>query len=57
MQRYTHELLDETPVGVASATAPALVSDLFVVVGALGLRSLSIIGLLLISPGCGAAAF
>ena len=56
MQRYAHELLDETPVGVASVTARVSGSDLFVVVDALGLRSLSIIGLLLISPGCGDAA-
>jgi hypothetical protein len=54
MQRCAHELLDETPVGVVSVVAPVLSSDLFVVVvDALGLRSLSLIGLLLISPGCG----
>jgi len=56
MQRCATELLDETPVGVASGTssgALVLGSDLLVVVDALGLRSLSIIGLLLISPGCG----
>jgi hypothetical protein len=55
MQRCAHELLDETPVGVASAIAPVGIvfgSDLFVVVDVLGLRSLSLIGLL-ISPGCG----
>jgi hypothetical protein len=51
MQRFATELLEETPSGVSSSTAQLLLAN--VVVDALGLGRLAIIGLLLISPGCG----
>lgn len=55
MQRFAIELREETPAGVSSVTAQALALPVAVVVArALGLSGLlSIIGLLLISPGCG----
>ena len=52
MQRYANELLEETPAGVSSTAAQLLVSSVSVGLG-LGLGGLAIIGLLLISPGCG----
>ena len=51
MQPSANESMKETPAGVSVATVVGLafVSG----VGALGLQSLAIVGLLLISPGCG----
>jgi len=49
MPHCANELLEETPVGGSCATASVLVS----VVVALGLQGLAIVGLFLISPGCG----
>lgn len=57
MQRFATELLEETPAGVSSATAQQLVSDVGDVAASvslgLGIGGLAIIGLLLITPGCG----
>ncbi len=55
MQRFATELLEEAPSGVSSAAAQVLVSHVASVsVGLrLGLGGLAIIGLLLITPGCG----
>ena len=53
MQRFANELLEETPTGVSSATAQRLVSSVASVSLGLGLGGLAIIGLLLITPGCG----
>jgi hypothetical protein len=47
MQRCSNELLEETPIGASSTAISALVSVV------LGLEALTLIGLLLISPGCG----
>jgi len=56
MQRFANDSIEETPAGASSTIAQRLVSDVvvvsFVVSDALGLSSLSLIGLL-ITPGCG----
>ena len=53
MQRFANELLEETPAGVSSATAQPLVSTVANVGLGLGFSGLAMIGLLLITPGCG----
>jgi hypothetical protein len=49
MKRSASESIEETPVGGSSMISRALVC----VVSVLGLEALTLIGLLLISPGCG----
>ena len=54
MQRCANESIEETPVGGSSKISSAL--SLVGVVSVLGLEALTLIGLLLISPGCGPPA-
>jgi hypothetical protein len=56
MPHRANELLEETPMSVSSGTAQLVASEgvsSVLVSSVLGLSSLAIFGVLLISPGCG----
>jgi hypothetical protein len=57
MQQFANESIGETPLSVSSTAAQLVASNdpvsSVVVPSALGLGSLGIFGVLLISPGCG----